>query len=336
MQEKKKEPSGRDTMTPFVLSVGSINADHLFSVQRVIRSGETLLAGGFWRVPGGKAANRAVQARRLGAAAQLWGCIGDDDLADLALAGPSSAGVDVASVGVAPGPTGAAAILVEAGGEKSIVLAANANDDWPSGYGARVAEATASAPGGSVLTCDLEVTPGAPQAAITAAGPGLTVLVDPSPAGRAEPDLWSRVDHVTPNANEAATLTGIEVDSATTAAAAGTRLVEAGVGAAYVKLPTGGCVVVQASGDDVICDAPEVPVMDATGAGDSFAGAVAVALGLGHPPEDAARWGVAASAWSVGWRGSQESYAGREQLEAMVRRVRRRRLSAGGRRPGGG
>jgi ribokinase len=310
-----------------LISIGSINADFLFSVRRGVRPGETLLAGAFLRTSGGKAANRAVQACRLGVPARLFGCVGDDDLAALALAGPVAAGVDVGPVGQAPGPTGTAAILVEESGDKTIVLAANANDAWPSGYKATVAEAIASCPPESVMTCDLEVAPGAPHEAIrAAAGHGLTVVVDPSPADRADPELWPLVDHVTPNANEAAGLTGISVDSVESAAAAGTHLVKAGAGTAYVKLSTGGCVVVEDGADPVVCEAPEVRMIDATGAGDSFAGTLAARLEEGRSPADAARWAVAASTWSVGRRASQESYGTTEELNALAQQVRPRPL----------
>ena len=311
---------------PLILSVGSINVDFLFSVERSLCPGETLLAQGFLRTSGGKAPNRAVQACRLGASARLLGCVGDDELAQFALAGPAAAGVDIAAVAVT-GPTGVSAILVEESGEKSIVLAANANDAWPSDYSTRVAEAMTSPPSRSVLACDFEVTPGAPGDAIRAAAQrGLTVVVDPSPADRADPQLWADVDHVTPNAKEAAGLTEMTVDSATTAAGAGRKLVQQGVGVAYVKLPNGGCVVVQADGADLLYDAPEVQEVDATGAGDSFAGALAVALAEGRSPADAALWAVAAASCSVRQRGSQESYAGRDEVEQLVSQVRRRPL----------
>lgn len=306
-----------------VISVGSINADLVFSVERALRPGETLLSRDFLRTSGGKGANRAVQARRLGARARLFGCVGDDDLADRALAGPGSADVDVGGVGVASGPTGAAAILVEESGEKSIALAANANDSWPPDYAAGLADAVTAAPSGTIVAADLEV----PALALgevlrVAAERDLRVVLDPSPPDRVTPDLWSCVDHVTPNPNEAGRITGIEVTSVASAEAAGAELVARGARVAYVKLRSGGCVAVDAAGATVH-EPPDVHVVDATGAGDAFAGTLAVGLAEGRPPPDAARLAVAAAACSVGRHGSQESYGNRSELERLARQVDR-------------
>ena len=307
---------------PLVLSLGSINADFSFPVERAARSGGTVVAGELLRTSGGKAANRAVQACRLGVPARLFGCVGDDDLASQARTGPASAGVDIAGVGVAPGPTGVAAILVEPSGEKSITLAPGANDSWPAEHAAGVAEALAAAPSEAVVAADLEATPGALREVLRlTADRGLVVVLDPSPPDRMPAEMWSAVDHVTPNADEARRLTGVEVTSLESAAEAGAELVARGAHVAYVKLGSGGCVVVDADGA-VAYEVPDVPVVDATGAGDGFAGALGAGLARGWPPVECAVVAVSASACSVGRRGSQESYAGRDEVERMARRVR--------------
>lgn len=308
-----------------VLSVGSVNADMMFLVHGPAQAAKTGLARGLLRLSGGKAANRAVQAVRLGADAQLFGSVGDDDLAGQALAGPTSAGVDVSGVEVTQGATGVAAILVDDHGEKSITWAANANDAWPTGYAARVREAVAAAPAGSVLTCDLEVTIGALEVVLQTAGrQRIPVVLDPSPPERAKTVLLALAHHVTPNANEAGDLARLHVDSPAVALTAGREIVARGAGAAYVKLRGGGCVVVE-RGDagGLVLESPEVPVLDATGAGDAFAGALAVALAEHHSPAQAAAWAVAASTCSVGRRGSQESYAGRDEIERIAEQIRR-------------
>lgn len=312
-----------------VLSIGSINADMVFRMDRAVRSGETVLAQGFLQTSGGKAANRAVQARRLGLRSRLFGCVGDDDLAGLALRGPTSEAVDVGGVGVAPGPTAVAAILVDESGEKAIALAGNANDSWPPDYAARLADTIAAADPGGVVAADLEVPPSTLTEVLRMAqDQGRPVVLDPSPPDRVRPDLWPCIHHVTPNAAEAGQLTGIDVTSATSAEAAGAELVARGARAAHVKLPWGGCVSVDAAGASH-WEPPEVEVVDATGAGDAFAGALAAALAAGREPPGAARLAVAASTCSVGGLGSQESYADQSELERMERQVRQLPLRAG-------
>lgn len=301
----------------------------VFLVGRMTQAGKTSLARGLLRLSGGKAANRAVQAARLGADAQLFGCVGDDDLARQALTGPTTAGVDVSGVAVARGATGAAAVLVDDHGEKNITFAPNANDAWPTGYAARVTEALTAAPGGSVLTCDVEVTIGALEVVLRTAGRRrIPVVLDPSPPERAGRNLLALADHLTPNADEAGHLAGAHVDSPAAALAVGRQIVARGAGAAYVKLRGGGCVLVeQGDAGGAFLESPDVPVVDATGAGDAFAGALAVALAEDRPPAHAAAWAVAASACSVGRRGSQESYAGRDEIERMAKQVRRTALA---------
>jgi ribokinase len=304
-----------------ILSLGSINADFQLRVERPPGGPGTLLAHDLLRTSGGKAANVAVLARRLGAEARLLGCVGEDDLAEQALAGPTREGVDVTLVRRASGPTGVACIVVLPDGDKTIVLALNANAAW-SQDADRLEQQVAEAPAGSVLVVDLEVPPVLVTAAARAARrAGLVVVLDPAPAERLPDDLLALVDHITPDHREAQALTGIDASSAAGACRAAQALHQRGVGAAHVKLASGGCAVACQDGASVIQAPADVAVVDTTGAGDAFAGALAWALLRGHRPGEAALLAVAAAACAVGTYGSQESYPSPQGLAAMRQRV---------------
>jgi ribokinase len=307
-----------------ILSFGSINADLQVRADALPDGPGTLAARDVLRTSGGKGANVAVLARRLGADALLLGCVGDDDLATQALEGPRREGVDVTSVRRVPGTTGLASIVVGPAGDKLIVLALNANDTPASDAGSveQVERAIASAPPGSVLVVDLEVDPASVTAAVVRARhAGITVVLDPAPTHRLPDDLLSQVDHVTPDHREAAALTGIDTATVEGACEAAEALHQRGPQVAYVKLAAGGCAVAHDGGAHVIDPPPQLDVVDTTGAGDAFAGALAWALSLGLPDQEAAALAVAASACAVGAYGSQESYPSLDELTSMRARV---------------
>jgi ribokinase len=303
-----------------IVSLGSINADFVVRVDRSPSGPGSLLAHDLLRTSGGKAANVAVLAQRLGTPSVLLGCVGDDDLAEQALAGPVRAGVDVSGVARREGPTAYSSVLVPPDGAKTIVLANAANDAWDD-VGA-VERAVAACSESDVVVVDLEIAPRMAAAAVRIArARDLTVVLDPAPADRLDESLLPLVDHLTPDHAEAAALTGTVGDDDERAQQAAEQLHARGAGTAYVKLRDGGCAL---AGDDgrAVVRAPEVEVVDATGAGDAFAGALAWALHDGRPPIDAACVAVAAASCAVGAYGSQESYPTRDALAAMLERVR--------------
>jgi ribokinase len=307
-----------------VLSLGSVNADFQVRVDRPPDGSGTRLAHDLLRTSGGKAANVAVLARRLGAEAWMLAAVGDDDLAEQALAGPRREGVDLQGVHRVAGPTGFAAIAVTPDGEKSIVLALNANDAWSDQAGA-VSRLVSAAPEGSVLVVDLEAPVACVHAAIRSArSSGIPVVLDPAPPERMPDGLLDLVEHLTPDHEEAAALTGTAVTSDGGAVRAATEL--AGPArTAYVKLRSGGCVVCGPAGTWIVDSPEDADVGDKTGAGDAFAGALGWSLLEGLGALDAAVVAVAAATCAVGRYGSQESYPRRPQLEHMRRRVTTRR-----------
>jgi ribokinase len=300
---------------PVVFSLGSINADFEMRVASSPAPGAMLIATDFARFGGGKAANVAFLARRLGVAARLFGRVGDDALREQALAPLRRAGVDLAGVTTAPdAATAVSMIAVPPDGAKSIALANNANDAWTAEDVEPLAAALAAAPPGSALVADYEVPDFVVGRAVAAAQQrGLTIVIDPSPAMRVDLDRLAGSAVLTPNQIEAEGLTGIRIDDVGAAATAADRLCGRGVRALCLKFGAGGCLVAE-TGRKWVIRPVTVPVVDKTGAGDAFAGALAVALMEGRPLVEAAAFAAAASHLAVTEYGSQSAYPTRDRI----------------------
>jgi ribokinase len=314
------------TRRPAILSLGSINADFQIRVPRRPEVSETLVGEGFVRLGGGKGANVAVLAARMGMPAVLLGRVGDDDLAEQALAPLRSAGVDLAGVTRAVEcATGLSVITVPPDGKKGIVLAPNANDQWDDDAVGTALDVIERAPEGSALVADCEVPVAVVEAALERAGEaGIARILDPSPAERVSDRMLRATDVIVPNPVEAQTLTGVDVADAGTARDAARALFARGPAAA-VKLPDGGCVLFD--GAEVLrLETPEVEVVDTTGAGDAFAGALAVGLADGRSLTEAARLAVAVASHAVTDWGSQPAYPDRALAERLAERVTLRRM----------
>jgi ribokinase len=307
---------------PAVFAAGTVNADFVLRIDAPLEQGASLIARRLLRTSGGRAANAAVMARRLGTPARLYGCVGTDALADQALAGPRAAGVDLTGVRPVATDTGIATILVAERGAKTMVFAAGANDAFADADGDRLAGELRAAAGGSVLVVDTEVSPTAIELALEGAREsGRPTILDPTRPDRATDRLLSLSDHVMPNADEAARLTGIDVESPADAERAARKLRERGARHVHVRFRGGGCLTLSPDGEAVLRPPPGVDPVDTTGAGDAFAGTLATAIVAGHPTVEAARLAVAAAACAVTGFGPQESYPDRAALEAMARAV---------------
>ncbi|HEY9556919.1 MAG TPA: PfkB family carbohydrate kinase [Acidimicrobiales bacterium] len=310
-----------DDSAPRIISLGSINADFAVRAEEVPSGPGAILAHDLLRTSGGKAANVAVLARRLGAPASLLACVGDDDLADQALAGPRAEDVDLTGVRRRPGPTAYSSITVPRDGAKSIVLALNANDEWADDADA-VRDDVRGAPAGSVVVVDLEVPELLARAALEAAREqNLTTVLDPAPPQRLDEELLALADHVIPDHQEAEQLTDVDTESIEGAERAAAQLRERGARTAHVKLADGGCVTASPEGVWIVEAPDDVEVVDATGAGDAFAGGLSWALLMGEPVERAAAIAVAAATCAVTAYGSQESYPSLAALRSMAERV---------------
>jgi ribokinase len=273
-----------------IVVVGSINLDVVVEVERHPAPGETVLGGDRLELPGGKGANQAVAAARLGAEVAFVGRVGDDDAGRRLRDGLAAEGVDVAHVRVDPeAPTGMALIAVDRAGENTIVVSSGAN--------ARVIAADVAAAGdvlaaATVTLVQHEVPEEAVAAAIADAGG--TVVLNPAPAR----PVVAPVDVLIPNRGELEALAGRSGDPVELAR--GLSVAQAVV----VTLGSEGAVVVEGSRVERI-PAPRVDVVDTTGAGDAFCGALAQALDAGADLVEAARRAVGAAAASVAKPGAQ-------------------------------
>ncbi len=307
---------------PVILSLGSVNADFQVRVPRPLQAGETLLATDFVRLGGGKAANVAFLAHRLGHKASLLGRVGDDELREQALAPLRRAGLALDYVTVASNmSTAVSMIAVPPDAKKSIVLAANANDAWDEDATRSILAAIDAAAPGSVLVADCEITPSVVARAVTAARTrGLRVVLDPAPADRADRRLLAQCAALAPDAREAAELTGTETGTAEGAGQAALILAGLVIPMVCVKLSDGGCVLAH-EGRLTHIPPTKIDVVDSTGAGDAFTGALAVALLEDQAPVQAALFATAASHLAMETYGSQDSYPTRARIEAFLPRL---------------
>ena len=302
-----------------IVVLGSLNADLVQTVERVPRPGETLRGGNLETFAGGKGANQAFAAGRMGARTAMIGQVGDDSLGKLLLDSLRSAGVDTAAVGLADRPTGAATILVLPSGENLIVISPGANATLsPKLAVARLADLD----GAGFLLCQLETPIETVEKALAfAKEKGVTTILDPAPARTLSRDVLGNVDLLTPNETEALTLLGAAADKIETieqAEAAAKQLLALGVGTVVLKLGPQGCLVA----GDGFCEAIagfSVEAVDTTAAGDTFNGALAVGLVEGKVLPEAARFANAAAALSTTRAGAQPSMPSREEVERLLR-----------------
>jgi ribokinase len=277
--------------------VGSINLDLVVPVARHPAPGETVIGGDRAELPGGKGANQAVAAARLGAEVALVGRVGADEAGRRLRDGLAQEGVDVEHVREDPdAPTGMALIAVDGAGENTIVVSPGANARVGEDDVGAAGELLAGAP---VMLVQHEIPRSAVAAAVRAAGG--TVVLNPAPAR----ELVPGVDVVVPNRVELAALAG---DGPPEAVAA--RL---DARAVVVTLGAEGALVVEGGRAEAIA-APRVEAVDTTGAGDAFCGALAEALARSAAVAEAARWAVRVAAASVTRHGAQGGMPRREDL----------------------
>jgi ribokinase len=299
-----------------IVVVGSLNADLVVRVARFAAPGETVSGHGFAVIPGGKGANQACAAARLGGDVVMVGCVGADGHGELLRRSLAQAGADVAHVAsVADAPTGVALITVDDAAENHIVVVPGANAHLTA---ARVAEAAAVFPGAAVVLLQLEVPLEAvEEAARRARAAGARVVLDPAPA-RALPDaVVAAADHLTPNQTELAALTGAPVRTEEDARHAARGLLARGAGHVVVKRGEHGALLVGADGE-WSWPAPPVPAVDTTAAGDAWNGAFAVALAGGSSLTEAGRFATAAASLSVTRHGAQPSMPRRDEVLALM------------------
>ena len=289
---------------PRVIVVGSVNTDLVVVAERLPAPGETVTGGSFSRHGGGKGANQAVAAARLGARVTMVGAVGTDPFGDEAMELLEREGIDTTAVARLGAPTGVALINVDAAGENQIAVAPGANAELDPD----AVERAVRAAGEGVVLLSQEVSEAAVHAGARAAsGP---IVLNPAPVRRLPDELAALRPILTPNGGEARALTGEdEPEAAARALAART-----GAPVLITLGATGALVHATTVPGTFLARAPSVRAVDTTGAGDAFNGALAVALAEGRPLRDAAAFAVAAAALSPRAAGAREGMPRRDEV----------------------
>ena len=300
---------------PRLTVLGSLNLDISVSVSRLPGPGETVLGAGAVITPGGKGANQAVAAARLGGAVRMVGCVGTDDFAGGITAALGDEDIDRAAVRAVPGcATGLALITVDAAGENMITVAPGANGR----AGEQEAAAALSAPA-DILVLSAEI-PAEVLAAVLGSARDLVTacLLNLAPVPDEAASLLSAgVDWLVVNESEASAILGRTVAGLQDAAGAAADLAARGARHAVVTAGSQGAVLAGAAGTELV---PGFPVrsIDSVGAGDAFVAALGVTLGAGLPPAAALRAACAAGATATTRRGALSALPGPAEIRAAT------------------
>lgn len=299
-----------------ILVIGSSNTDMTVLTQRHPKPGETVLGGQFRMGAGGKGANQAVAAKRLGGDVAFVCKVGNDLFGDNAIHHYEEEGLDTSGILRSDAPSGVALITVDERGENAIVVASGANAEITAAdiesIRPRIEEA-------SILLLQLEIPVAAVQrAAEIAHGAGAYVILNPAPAQELPEALLRHISLIIPNHSEMYLLTGHDPIDDTSTDAALQTLHAKGIKDIILTLGSRGCVVDQPEqGTRVTIPAREVRAIDTTAAGDTFCGALCVALSEGKSLEEAARFATLASSLTVQRLGAQASIPFREEVEQL-------------------
>jgi len=297
---------------PNILVVGSLNADLVVRTPRFPQPGETISGEDLQVIPGGKGANQAVAAARLGANVSMLGRVGKDNFGDFLLENLKSNHVDTTLIQRDDASTGTATIIVDSNGQNSIVLSAGANGKVSS---ADVEHASFST--FDLLLLQLEIpTPTVYSATQLAKQNGVRVILNPAPAKELPNELISLADFIIPNETELSLLTGMNVNDVSSAERAARILLEKGVQNVIVTLGSKGALIVNSEISKQV-DTYPVDVVDTTAAGDAFIGGFAVALDSSSLL-DAIRYGCACGALATTKFGAQPSLPTKEAVEKFI------------------
>lgn len=306
-----------------LLVIGSLNMDMVVDMDRLPDRGETVSGHGMRYAEGGKGANQAAAAGRLGARAAMLGCVGADDFGERLTKSLRESGVDTSGVQVCrERQTGMAVIQVDKAGGNTIVVIEGANGACGPGYIEKNQD--------RIDACDLvifqmEIPLEAVCRGMRLAGErGKTVILNPAPApdpALLPEDFWKYVAYATPNETELARLTGIQGDSVEEIKCGCRRLLEKGAGAVLVTLGERGAFYMDRAEHFLMPAVTGEQVVDTTAAGDCFNGAFATALSEGKSVREAVRFANCAAALSVARPGAQPSLPRRRETDERYRRA---------------
>lgn len=303
---------------PHIAVVGSLNMDLVVQVPVIPAPGETVLGDHFATIPGGKGANQAVAAARLGARVSLIGRVGRDAFGEQLLAQARQEGIDVTHVSLDDAAaTGVAMIAVDVQGQNSIAVASGANYRLTA---AQVCQAWAVLPPFAWLIMPLETPLATIEMAVTLAQQfGTKVILNPAPARALPPPILLGVEVIVPNETETTQLTGMPVRTDGERRLAAEQLVQQGVHHVVLTLGSRGALVLDGATGEFTEIAPyPVTVVDTTAAGDAFVAGLAVGLAEGKTLVEAAQFANAAGALAVTKKGAQPGMPTREEVEHLL------------------
>jgi len=298
-----------------IVVIGSSNTDMIVKSDHLPLPGETVLGGKFTTAPGGKGANQAVAAARLGGDVTFVAKVGADQFGDAAVSNYAKDGMDTTYVTrSAESASGIALILVDEKGENSISVASGANADLSI---RDIDDAKAVIQNAAIVLMQLE----SPMetvlyAAKVAYEGGAKVVLNPAPAAPIPEEMYQYLDAVTPNETESEILTGVKVEDEASALKASEVFIGRGVKRVVITLGSKGAFVNDA-GDSYMVPARKVKGVDTTAAGDTYNGAMCVALAEGKPLKEALEFATKASAIAVTRMGAQPSIPSREEVDSI-------------------
>ncbi len=294
-----------------ILVIGSSNTDMTAKTAELPRPGETVLGGVFTMGAGGKGANQAVAAQRLGGKVKFICKVGRDMFGDNAIAQYEKEGMDTSGILRSDLPSGVALIYVDSHAENCIVVASGANGDLTE---EDIEKSRPDLESCDILLLQLESPiPSVLKAAKIAHQAGKTVVLNPAPACPLPEELFQSIDLFIPNETELSTFSGTPVTSREEAEAAARAMQAKGVGKLIVTMGSKGALICE-GGPSVFVPAHKVKAVDTTAAGDTFCGALCVAISEGKSLKEAAEFACAASALTVQKMGAQNSIPYRKDL----------------------
>ncbi|OZQ97905.1 ribokinase [Paenibacillus sp. VTT E-133291] len=302
-----------------IVVIGSINMDMVVRTSRAPNAGETLMGQVFALSPGGKGANQAVAAARLGAEVSMIGSIGKDTFGSEMLEIIKQEGIHIEHISMSETEaTGVASIVIEEDGENRIIVVPGANIDL---FAEDIQALEAVISQAEMIVMQLEMELAMSEHAIAIAHRhGIPVILNPAPARVLKDEMLGQVSYLTPNETEAGILTGMTVDSLETAEQAARILLQKGVKNVIVTLGSKGALIVNAEGAKSVPGFP-VKAIDTVAAGDSFNGALAQQLVLGKTLEEAVSFANAVGALAVGKEGAIPSLPQLSEVEQFLKYV---------------
>jgi ribokinase len=304
-------------MSAEIIVIGSLNMDLVVSAARLPGTGETIMGESFAIYPGGKGANQAIAAARLGGSVKMVGCVGRDTFGESLLDNLTSNNVDITAVGKdSNSSTGIALITVDNQGSNTIIVVPGANHALLPHDLDGVESIIASS---SLVVLQMEIPIETVAHAIDLAKKHkIPVMLNPAPAQQMEKEVLAGIEFLIPNESELAILSGLPVSTMLEIRAAAEKMLQIGVKRLLMTRGDDGVYYVDYQAE-IILPAYSVQAVDTTAAGDAFIGALAVAFVNGEEMDAAIRYGLAAGALAVTKAGAQTSLPTKQELELFLK-----------------